>query len=109
VTTIENVFAELLAELPVELIDTLAENRHVRIERIISHGHPSPEGFWYDQDQNEWVCLLRGAARIRFEDRTIEIKPGDVANIPAHKKHRVEWTMPDEPTIWLAVHYGDAE
>ncbi len=79
----------------------------VRIERIVSHGHASPEGFWYDQDQDEWVVVLKGQARLRFQDGQIELKPGDFVNIPARKKHRVEWTTPHEPTIWLAVHYGD--
>jgi cupin 2 domain-containing protein len=50
---------------------------------------------------------LKGAARLRFEDSIVEMKPGDFVNIPAHKKHRVEWTTPDEPTIWLAVFYKD--
>jgi cupin 2 domain-containing protein len=77
----------------------------VRIERIVSHGHASPQGFWYDQDEHEWVVLLTGAARLWFEDEAVEMKPGDFINIPAHKKHRVEWTTPDEPTIWLAVFY----
>ena len=80
----------------------------VRIERIISHGHVSPEEFWYDQDQHEWVVVRKGAARLRFEDRMVEMKPGDFINIPAHKRHRVECTTPDEPTIWLAVHYEEA-
>jgi cupin 2 domain-containing protein len=90
-----------------ELCTTLLDAGVVRIERIVSHGHASPEGFWYDQDQHESVMVLKGAARLRFEDEAVEMKPGDFLNIPAHKKHRVEWTTPDEPTIWLAVHYGD--
>jgi cupin 2 domain-containing protein len=53
--------------------------------------------------------VLQGVAKICFEDQTFEMNPGDYVNIPAHKKHRVEWTTPDEPTIWLAVHYGDGE
>ena len=80
----------------------------VRIERIVSHGHSSPEGFWYDQDQHEFVVLLQGAARLRFEVGVIEMQPGSFIDIPAHQRHRVEWTSPDEPTIWLAVHYGDS-
>jgi cupin 2 domain-containing protein len=108
-TNIRNLLVELPARLPDELIEVLAENPLIRIERIVSHGHISPEGFWYDQDQHEWVIVLKGAASLRFEDQTIEMKPGDFVNIPAHKKHRVEWTTPDEPTIWLAVHYGDRE
>ena len=102
-----NLFADLPRLLPDELFTTLLEAANVRIERIVSHGHASPEGFWYDQDQHEWVVVLKGAARLRFEDGTVEMKPGDFVNIPAHKKHRVEWTTPDEPTIWLAVYYGD--
>ena len=101
-----NLFAELPSNLPDELFTTLLEAENVRIERIVSHGHVSPADFWYDQPQHEWVVVLKGAARLRFEDALIEMKPGDFMNIPAHTKHRVEWTTPDEPTIWLAVHYG---
>jgi cupin 2 domain-containing protein len=93
--------------LPEELVQTLLSAASVRIERIVSHGHVSPEGFWYDQDQHEWVLVLRGAARLRFEDGVVEMQAGDFVNIPAHRRHRVEWTTPDEPTVWLAVHYGD--
>jgi cupin 2 domain-containing protein len=100
-------FAELPRHLPSELFTTLLDAANVRIERIVSHGHASPEGFWYNQDDDEWVLVLKGAARLRFEDETVAMKPGDFVNIPAHKKHRVEWTTPDEPTIWLAVHYKD--
>ena len=106
-TNIGNMLIDLPANMPEELAETVAENRHVRIERIVSHGHASSAGFWYDQYQHEWVIVLKGAARIRFEDQTIEMKPGDFVNIPAHKKHRVEWTTPEEATIWLAVHYVD--
>jgi len=102
-----NLFADLPAHLPDELFATLLDAADVRIERIVSHGHASPEGFWYDQDQHEWVVVLKGAARLRFEDGTVEMKPGDFVNIPAHRKHRVEWTTPGEPTIWLAVHYEE--
>ena len=107
--TLTNLLADIPGQLPNELFTILLELAHVRIERIVSHGHASPEGFWYDQDQHEWVVVLKGAARLRFEgeEQTAEMKPGDFVNIPAHVKHRVEWTTPDEPTIWLAVHYGD--
>ena len=99
-----NLFAELPSNLPDELFTTLLETANVRIERIVSHGHVSPKDSWYEQDQNEWVVLLQGSARLRFEDETVDMKPGDFVNIPAQRKHRVEWTTPDEPTIWLAVH-----
>ena len=98
-----NLYTDLPANLPDELFSTLLDAANIRIERIVSHGHASPEGFWYDQDENEWVIVLKGAARLRIEDETVAMKPGDFVNIPAHRKHRVEWTTPDEPTIWLAV------
>jgi cupin 2 domain-containing protein len=104
---ITNLFDDLPTSLPDELFTTLLEAANIRIERIVSQGHTSPEGFWYDQDQHEWVMVLKGAARLRFDDEVVEMKPGDVVLIPAHKKHRVEWTTPDEPTIWLAVFFGD--
>lgn len=101
-----NLCTDLPANLPDELISTLLDAANIRIERIVSHGHASPEGFWYDQDENEWVIVLKGAARLKFDDETFEMKLGDFVNIPAHRKHRVEWTTPDEPTIWLAVFYS---
>ena len=103
-----SLFADLPTQLPDEMVTTLLDDANVRIERIVSHGHSSPQGFWYDQDQHEWVVVLKGVARLRFEDETVEMKPGDFMNILAHKKHRVEWTTPDEPTIWLTVHYSGA-
>jgi cupin 2 domain-containing protein len=107
-TVTSNLFTDLYRHLPQEEISTLLEADDVRIERIVSHCHASPESFWYDQEQHEWVVVLKGAAKLRFEGEAqpLEMKPGDFAIIPAHKKHRVEWTTPDEPTVWLAVYYG---
>ena len=92
-----------------ELLTLLAERPGVRIERIVSTGQASPPGFWYDQDWGEWVVLLSGAALLRFadEDEPRHLGPGDWVDIPAHCRHRVEWTDPDQPTVWLAVHYRD--
>ena len=104
---ITNLLADLPQHLPTELVETLVHANSVRIERIVSDGHVSPAGFWYDQDQNEWVLLIQGAARLQFRDELVEMKPGDFLNIPAHRKHRVDWTRPDEQTIWLAIHYND--
>ena len=103
-----NLFADIPADLPEESIQTLLSVPGLRIERIISLGHNSPEGFWYDQEAHEWVLLLKGAARLRFEgDGPIDLAPGTFVNIPAHRRHRVEWTDPSGPTIWLAIHYGE--
>jgi cupin 2 domain-containing protein len=79
----------------------------LKIERIVSAGQASPPGFWYDQDWDEWVILLSGAAALRFEgaDEAARLGPGDYVFIPAHARHRVEWTSPDEHTVWLAVHF----
>jgi len=101
-----NLFSNVPGNLPEELTTVLQEGHGVRIERIISQGHNSPAGFWYDQPESEWVLVLKGAARLEFEDRMVEMSPGDYIYIPAHQKHRVEWTSPDEPTVWLAVHYS---
>lgn len=105
----DNLFAGLPTALSEELVTILAENQHVRIERIVSTGHASPEGFWYDQEENEWVVVLKGEANLVFEgdDEPITMRPGDHVFIPAHHKHRVEWTTPNEPTVWLAVFYRD--
>jgi len=103
---IQNLFSDLPKSLPSELIGVLVSNLHVRIERIVSKGQASPRGFWYDQDEHEWVVVLTGSARLQFEDGMIEMKPGDHVLIPAHQKHRVECTTFDEPTIWLAVFYA---
>ena len=102
-----NLFADVPGDLPAELCTVLLERGGVRIERIVSRGHASPEGFWYDQDRHEWVAVLQGAARLRFDDRVVEMRAGDAIDIPARTRHRVEWTTPDSPTVWLAVHYGD--
>jgi cupin 2 domain-containing protein len=105
---VDNMLADLAPHLPDELFTTLMESAELRIERIVSYGHASPPGLWYDQVRHEWVMVLKGAARLRLEGEAqpVEMGPGDFLNIPAHKKHRVEWTTPDEPTVWLAVHYG---
>ena len=93
-----------------EEFETLYKERSFRVERIFSHGHASPAGFWYDQDEAEWVLLLGGEAKLRFEgeDSPIPLRPGEFLTIAAHRRHRVEWTTPDEATVWLAVHFdGD--
>lgn len=106
---IRNLFLEVPSHSPQELFTVLAQSNQVRIERIVSHGHSTANGDWYDQDQQEWVCVLQGEASLRFEDQAdpIRMKKGDWINIEAHRRHRVEWTTPDEPTVWLAIHYGE--
>jgi cupin 2 domain-containing protein len=102
-----NLLAAIPSSLPDELHGTLLAQPNLQIERIVSTGQASPEGFWYDQDEHEWVMVVQGAACLRFEgeDQSIEMKAGDYLFIPAHKKHRVEWTSAAERTIWLAVYF----
>ena len=104
---VENIFDDLPRNLPKELVQILVHAADIQIERIISHGHASPADFWYDQPRHEWVIVLKGAATLQFEDGMVDMKPGDFINIPAFKKHRVDWTMPGEPTVWLGVRYAE--
>jgi cupin 2 domain-containing protein len=105
--SLHNLFANLPSELPIEAVTELASHGNVRIERIVSHGHASPDGFWYDQDQHEWVSVLQGKAKLEIEGiGVLELGPGDSILIDAHQRHRVVWTTPSERTIWLAVFFG---
>ena len=99
-----NLFADLPAHANTEHFTTLLDNPHCRVERIVSFGQTSPEGFWYDQAWDEWVLLLRGSADIDLVERTVALTPGDHLLIPAGQKHRVTRTAPDQATIWLAIH-----
>ncbi|QSH42221.1 cupin domain-containing protein [Lentisphaerota bacterium ZTH] len=102
--SITNLYQGLPAEIPEEIFETLAQNENVKIERIISDGHCSPTGFWYDQSQNEWVMMLDGSARLEYFDGAVaSLNAGDAVLIPAHTKHRVASTAPR--TVWLAVHF----
>lgn len=93
-----------------ELFETLLAQSGTRIERIVSTGQSSPPGFWYDQPQVEWIVLLEGEALLRFEDEPEprRLVAGDWLTIAARRRHRVDWTSPDRPSIWLAVHLTDS-
>lgn len=83
----------------------------LRIERIVSTGQSSPPDFWYDQPEGEWVLLIQGEAHLRFADEaeTHHLKAGDFLDIAPHRRHRVDWTLPDQITVWLAIHYSASE
>lgn len=101
---------DLPAPGPDEVLDTLLARGGVRVERIVSFGQSSPDGFWYDQTEDEFVVLLAGSAVLRFEDgdRTVDLTPGTWIDIPAHCRHRVEATAADEATVWLTVFWPAA-
>ena len=90
-----------------ELFEELLRGGDFRLERIVSTGQATPPGQWYDQETDEWVLLLSGRAALRMEGepQPCELRPGDAVAIPAHRRHRVEWTAPGEATVWLALHY----
>lgn len=102
-----NLFADLPSGREAEeRFETLLDRPGLRIERIVSTGQASPDGFWYDQPQDEWVVLLSGSAGLRFEGEpeVRTLRPGDWLHIPARMKHRVEWTDAAQPSVWLAAH-----
>ena len=100
---------DLPAALDAEQCDELLRRPNLRIERIVSTGQASARTFWYDQAEHEWVIILSGRAKLRYEheDAEVELGPGDAAFIPAHTKHQIAWTTPDEPTVWLAFFWTD--
>lgn len=102
----QNLFENIPSSIPEELFEEIDSADDVKIERIISDGHKSPPGFWYDQDKNELVFLLSGYGVIEFENsRKVKLNPGDYLKINAHEKHRVAETSNSTKTIWLAIHY----
>jgi cupin 2 domain-containing protein len=104
---VQNLFDEI-GPASAERIDELLVRPGLRIERIVSSGQASPPGFWYDQPQDEWVIVLRGAAGLVVAgEAERSLAPGDFAFLPARCRHRVAWTAEGEPTVWLAVHFGE--
>ncbi len=106
---IANLFAGLPSAAAVdEQFADILQRPGLRIERIVSTGQASPAGFWYDQADGEWVVVLQGEAKLRFADEADarHLKTGDFIDIAPHRRHRVDWTSPDRPTVWLAVHYA---
>lgn len=101
-----NLLANLPAPQITETFEPLVQSAGVLIERIVSRGQRSAEGFWYEQPRAEWVMVVQGEAVLRWESgESTRLQPGDYVNIPALCRHRVEWTDPDQETVWLAVHY----
>ena len=103
-----NVFLGVARSKVEEISEPLLKTEHFKLERIISSGQGTPPGEWYDQDTDEWVILLSGSAGLLFdgEKEIFIMEPGDYVHIPAHRRHRVEWTDPEQKTVWLALHYG---
>jgi cupin 2 domain-containing protein len=107
--TLKSLFDDIPPNLPEELFTPIVAGNGFRVERIVSQGHASPPGFWYDQDENEWFVVLEGRAGLEIEGicETFELERGSIMRIPAHTRHRVAWTDPHDKTVWLAIHYRD--
>ena len=106
-----NIYVDIPKELPNELVEKIIQNDSFKLERIISKDHSTPKGEWYDQSEEEWVIVLKGSAGISIEgeEEIVVLKPGDYLHLPAHLKHRVEWTDPTTETVWLALYYQTRE
>ncbi|RIK78075.1 MAG: cupin [Planctomycetota bacterium] len=106
-----NLFADIPGVLAEERFDTLVEGSAFRLERIVSTGQATPPGEWLVQSRAEWVAVLAGSAAVRFEDERdeSELRPGDWLYIAANRRHRVEWTDVERPTVWLALHFDAAD
>ena len=104
---LKNIFSNIPKSLSDELFKELVSSENCKIERIISKGHKTEEGKWYNQDKNEFVIILKGNAELLFKEnnKTIKMKEGDYINIPPRTKHRVTKTDPNKETIWLTIHY----
>lgn len=103
---LNNIYKQIQSNIPDELFEIISENENIKIERIISDGHSTPEDYWYDQEKDEFVILLKGNAELLFENKEkVILDEGDYLIIPKHKKHKVLSTSKTEKTIWLAVHY----
>jgi len=101
-----NIYSKIPSIKDKEIFQTLAANKKLRIERIISRGQVTEKGKWLKETHDEWAIILKGAAKLRFRNnnRPIKLKAGDYLLIPKNTSHRVEWTPAREKTIWLAVH-----
>ena len=108
---LRNLFSGVRSAHSHEVFDQILSGGKFRLERIVSNGHASPAGYWFDQDENEWVVLLAGGAALEVagEAELIVLQPGDCFLIPAHLKHRVAWTDSRTPTVWLALHFQTDE
>ena len=104
---INNLFTQITQASDSEVFETLLLTDDLKLERIVSTGQATPPGQWFDQDRDEWVVLLSGSAGLLFEgERDIRVLlPGDYLLVPAHTRHRVEWTETGTETVWLALHY----
>ena len=106
-THVQSLLGNLPDKLSDEYFEPLLKTSSFRLERIVSLGHSTPAGEWYDQSEDEWIALIQGCARLILEGQSEEMtmRPGDMLLIPAHCRHRVTWTDPEHATVWVALHF----
>jgi len=102
---VKNIFDNIIIDKDNEEFLELLKNKNIKIERIVSNGQSSPKDFWYEQNENEFVLILKGEAILQFDEKEVFLKEGDYLNIPSKVKHRVKYTSKKDPTIWLAIFY----
>ena len=103
----KNIFDAISTKQKDEVFTDLLKCENVRVERIVSYGHSSPESGWYEQNEHEWIMVLQGAAELLYFDQSRKrLKAGDFVLIPAGEKHKVSWTKPSQATVWLAIFFS---
>lgn len=98
-----NIFDKIGEAGEEEQFELLQKGAHYRIERIMSAGHSSPESFFYDQENDEWIMLVQGEATLEVEGKLTVLKAGDYMFLPKNCKHRIEKTSIDPACIWLCI------
>lgn len=99
-TPVGNLFTDSQPPAEGERFETLLQQRNLVVERILSSGRQ--EAVDYVQEQDEWVMLARGEARLNLAGELIELVAGDYLFIPAKVTHRVEFASAG--ALWLAIH-----
>lgn len=100
-----NIYQNIPDYAKTEIFEDILKSENIRIERIISYGPESNDSEWYEQNENEWVILIEGKAKLIFEDSELILEKGDHINIPAMKRHKVEIIEKENKCIWIAVFY----
>ncbi|MDO5725658.1 MAG: cupin domain-containing protein [Tissierellia bacterium] len=93
-----NLYDEIEVLAGEERVSKLFENEKILIEKINSNCAPSGP---YNQEQDEWIVLIRGAAVIELEGEKIALEKGDSFFIAKNRAHKVLKTTDD--ALWLTV------
>ncbi len=95
-----NLFDYELPNLDSENFTTLLKHKNIEIKRIISNTLKTSQTF--QQNEDEWVIVIKGCAKIEMNNKVYKLKAGDSLFIPANTKHTLLKTK--KVVVWLAVH-----